>query len=136
PRFNDWYDAGNHRYYIANDQHPDNNVAEGELLIQEVYQSIRKSKYWEKCVFVIVYDEHGGFFDHVAPPKTDKWGPGARVPTIVISPFANSGVDHTVYDTTAILKLIKQRWTRVTLTARVDEQADLATKALNFTLPQ
>ena len=36
PRFNDWYDAGNHMYYIANDQHPDNNVAEGELLIQEV----------------------------------------------------------------------------------------------------
>ena len=57
-------------YYIANDQHPDNNVAEGELLIQEVYQAIRKSRYWEKCLFVITYDEHGGFYDHVPPPRT------------------------------------------------------------------
>jgi phospholipase C len=104
PRFNDWYDAGNHRYYIANDQHPDNNVAEGELIIQDVYQAIRKSKYWEKCLFVIVYDEHGGFYDHVPPPRTMPSGaeqPGAsafdfkrlgvRVPAVLISPYIARG---------------------------------------------
>jgi phospholipase C len=103
PRFNDWYDAGNHRYYIANDQHPDNNVAEGELLIREVYENIRKSKYWEKCLFVIVYDEHGGFFDHVKPPTTIASGQesgngpfdfqrlGVRVPAILVSPYIAKG---------------------------------------------
>jgi phospholipase C len=104
PRFNDWYDGGNHRYYIANDQHPDNNVAEGELIIHEVYQAIRKSKYWEKCLFVIVYDEHGGFYDHVSPPKTIPSGAekpdtsrfdfkrlGVRVPAVLISPYIARG---------------------------------------------
>jgi phospholipase C len=103
PRFNDWYDAGNHRYYIANDQHPDNNVAEGELLVHEVYQAIRKSKYWEKCLFVITYDEHGGFYDHVPPPRTipsghEKQGSafdfkrlGVRVPAVVVSPYIARG---------------------------------------------
>lgn len=104
PRFNDWYDAGNHRYYIANDQHPDNNVAEGELIIHELYQAIRKSKYWEKCLFVITYDEHGGFYDHVPPPRTIPSGAektdtskfdfkrlGVRVPAVLISPYIARG---------------------------------------------
>ena len=104
PRFNDWYDAANHRYYIANDQHPDNNVAEGELFIRDIYQAIRKSKYWEKSLFVICYDEHGGFFDHVKPPQTIPSGSekpgaskfdfkrlGARVPGVLISPYIAKG---------------------------------------------
>jgi phospholipase C len=102
PRFNDWYDAGNHRYYIANDQHPDNNVAEGELFLRDVYQAVRKSKYWERCLFVITYDEHGGFFDHVPPPRTIPSGLegdsafdfkrlGVRVPTVLVSPYIERG---------------------------------------------
>ena len=60
---------------------------------------------------IITYDENGGRWDHVAPPKKDRWGPGSRVPTIVISPFASRGyVDHTEYDTTSILRLIEERW--------------------------
>ena len=60
---------------------------------------------------IITYDENGGLWDHVAPPKIDKWGPGTRVPTLLISPFAKKGfVDHTQYDTTSILKLIETRW--------------------------
>jgi phospholipase C len=104
PRFNDWYDAGNHRYYLANDQHPDNNVAEGELLLHEIYQAIRKSKYWEKSLFVIMYDEHGGFYDHVRPPRTVPSGLekpgissfdfarlGVRVPAVLVSPYIARG---------------------------------------------
>lgn len=103
PRFNDWYDEGNHRYYIASDQHPDNNVAEGELLLHEIYQAIRKSKYWEKSLFVIVYDEHGGLYDHVPPPRTVATGLenagaefdftrlGVRVPAVLVSPFIERG---------------------------------------------
>ncbi|TDV67908.1 acid phosphatase [Pseudomonas sp. LP_7_YM] len=58
-------------------------------------------------VIVITVDENGGWWDHVAPPKGDRWGPGTRVPAIGISPFARMGsVDRTVYDTASILRLI------------------------------
>jgi phospholipase C len=60
---------------------------------------------------IVTYDENGGFWDHVPPPKGDRWGPGTRVPAIVVSPFARRGyVDHTSYDTTSILKLITRRF--------------------------
>jgi acid phosphatase len=62
-------------------------------------------------VIVITYDEFGGIWDHVAPPKGDMFGPGTRVPAIIVSPFAKHGyVDHTQYDTTSILRLITHRW--------------------------
>jgi phospholipase C len=60
---------------------------------------------------IVTYDENGGFWDHVAPPKGDRFGPGSRIPTIVISPFAKRHyVDHTQYDTTSILKFITRRF--------------------------
>ena len=55
--------------------------------------------------------ENGGFWDHVAPPKGGRWGPGSRIPTLVVSPFAKKGfVDHTLYDTSSILLLITRRF--------------------------
>ncbi len=60
-------------------------------------------------VVIITHDENGGWWDHVAPPKGDRWGPGSRIPAIVVSPFAKRGVvDHTFYDTTSILRLISR----------------------------
>ena len=60
---------------------------------------------------VVTYDENGGIWDHVAPPKGDRWGPGTRIPAIIISPFAKHGyVDHAPYDTTSILRLITERF--------------------------
>jgi acid phosphatase len=65
---------------------------------------------------VITYDENGGFWDHVAPPKGDRWGPGSRIPALIVSPFAKKGfVDHTLYDTTSILLLITHRFGLPTL---------------------
>lgn len=62
-------------------------------------------------VVIVTYDENGGFWDHVAPPTGDRWGPGSRIPTIIVSPFAKKGfVDHTPYDTTSILRLITRRF--------------------------
>ena len=62
-------------------------------------------------VVIVTYDENGGFWDHVAPPNADRWGPGSRVPTLIVSPFAKKGfVDHTLYDTTSILRLITRRF--------------------------
>jgi phospholipase C len=63
----------------------------------------------------VTYDENGGYWDHMPPPAgagwSDRWGPGTRIPAIVVSPFARRGyVDKTVYDTTSVLKLIQRRF--------------------------
>ena len=112
PRFNDWYDPATHQYFLATDQHPDNNVVDGERFIADVYKAIRASKYWKKCLFVIVYDEHGGFYDHVPPPKAvgvdaspefDFTRLGVRVPAVLVSPFIKPGtIVHDVFDHTSL----------------------------------
>jgi phospholipase C len=102
----------------ANDQHPGNHVELGEHLIAEVYEALRSSPLWERCLLLVVYDEHGGLYDHVPPPwdghpvpvrapggvpshnppfAFDRLGP--RVPAIVVSPWvARGAVDHTIYE--------------------------------------
>jgi acid phosphatase len=83
------------------------DVAAGDRHIDRAVKMLRNSPQWKNMVIVITVDENGGWWDHVAPPKGDRWGPGTRVPAIVISPFARKGtVDHTVYDTASILRLI------------------------------
>lgn len=104
-----------------NDQHPDSDVAEGEQLIYSVYKAIRGNrKVWESSMFVIVYDEHGGLYDHVVPPKAtppddlrdptfgfgfDRYG--VRVPAVIVSPYTKRGTvlpetfDHTSLVATA-----------------------------------
>src|SRR3546814_3795218 len=60
---------------------------------------------------VVTFDENGGWWDHVAPPKGDRWGPGTRIPALVISPHARHGeVDHTIYDTGSIARFITRRF--------------------------
>jgi phospholipase C len=87
------------------------DVLAGDEHIADVISHLQKSPQWKNMVVIVTYDENGGFFDHVAPPKADRWGPGSRIPAIVISPFARKGyVDHTPYDTTSILRLIMKRF--------------------------
>ncbi len=86
-------------------------VAVGEAHVVSLIDLIQKSKHWKSTAIIITYDEHGGFWDHVAPPKGDQWGPGSRVPTIILSPFAKKGtVDATTYETASILATIEKRW--------------------------
>ena len=78
-------------------------------------EQLRKSPQWGEMVVIVTYDENGGFWDHVPPPHGpgwgDRFGPGTRIPTLIISPFAKRGyVDKTAYDTTSILKLISRRF--------------------------
>ncbi|OCR21833.1 acid phosphatase [Pseudomonas syringae] len=83
------------------------DIAAGDRHIDRVIKVLRNSPQWENMVIVITVDENGGWWDHVAPPQGDRWGPGSRVPAMVVSPFARKGtVDHTVYDTASILRLI------------------------------
>jgi acid phosphatase len=77
---------------------------------------LQNSVQWPRMLVIITHDENGGFWDHVAPPKGDRWGPGMRVPALIISPFAKKGfVDHTLYDTTSILRFITKRFALPTL---------------------
>ncbi|MEE4694470.1 acid phosphatase [Pseudomonas alliivorans] len=83
------------------------DVASGDRHIDRMVKVLRNSPQWDNMVIVITMDENGGWWDHVAPPKGDRFGPGTRIPALVISPFARKGtVDHTIYDTASILRLI------------------------------
>jgi phospholipase C len=104
----------------------------GQRHVADLVQRIRSSAAWKDTIIIVTYDENGGRWDHVAPPVVDRWGPGTRVPTIVISPFARNGfIDHTQYDTTSILKLIEQRYDLRPLGAR-DAAAGSLLAALSF----
>ena len=93
-------------------EHPGyTDVLSGDKHLNEILSKIKNSPVWQKTVVIVTYDENGGFWDHVAPPKGDRWGPGTRIPAIIISPFAKKHfVDHTSYDTTSIIKFITRRF--------------------------
>ena len=123
-----------------NDQHPTADVRRGEMLIANVYNAIRKNPdLWKSTLLVITYDEHGGFFDHVEPPKTvapddhtadwtfDRLG--IRVPTILVSPWIQKGVIKTVFDHTSLLRYLCDKWELEPLGLRM--QASAGTKRAN-----
>jgi len=86
-------------------------VMSGDAHLADVIAHLQKSPQWVHMLVIVTYDENGGFWDHVAPPKADRWGPGTRIPTLIVSPFAKKGfVDHTQYDTTSILRFITKRF--------------------------
>jgi acid phosphatase len=83
------------------------DVASGDRHIVHAVKALRASPQWKNMVVLVTVDENGGWWDHVAPPQGDRWGPGTRVPALVVSPFAKKGyVDHTVYDTGSILRFV------------------------------
>ena len=96
----------------ANDQHPPHDMQAGERLIAEVYEALRTSPQWRTSMLVILYDEHGGTYDHVLPPAavppddhTSQFGfdrYGVRVPAVIVSPFVPAGPVHTTFDHTSI----------------------------------
>ncbi|KPF69504.1 acid phosphatase [beta proteobacterium AAP99] len=89
-------------------QHPGyTDVTSGDAHIADTIAKLQASPQWANMVIVVTYDENGGAWDHVAPPKGDLLGPGSRIPALVISPFsAGGGVDKTPYDTASVLRLI------------------------------
>jgi acid phosphatase len=87
------------------------DVQSGDEHIANLIAKIKASPLWPSTAIIVTYDENGGFWDHVPPPKGDRWGPGTRIPTMIISPYAKRHhIDHTQYDTTSILKLITRRF--------------------------
>jgi phospholipase C len=129
-------------FKCGNSQHPLDDVTRGDKLLKDVYELVRKSPHWNNSLLVVMYDEHGGFYDHVAPPEAvspqDGFQPdnnkhaftfdqlGVRVPALVISPYTARGlIDHTVYDHTSLLATLEQLWGLEPLTKRDGEAAKL-----------
>jgi acid phosphatase len=97
------------------------DVDAGDRHIAGVIDALRRSPQWDKMVVVITFDENGGWWDHVAPPKGDRWGPGTRVPALIVSPHAKRGhVDHTIYDTGSIARFLVRRFGLKTLPGLVE----------------
>jgi phospholipase C len=114
-------------------EHPGySTILASERYAADLVKLIEDSPLWKDSLIIVTYDENGGLWDHVAPPKKDRWGPGSRVPTLIISPFAKTGfIDHTEYDTTSILKLIEARYGLAPLGERDAAAADM-TNALDL----
>lgn len=114
-------------------QHPGvGNLIDGLDWCAELIAKIQNSSLWKECAIVVTYDENGGRWDHVSPPVVDRFGPGTRVPALIISPFAKKGfIDHTSYETVSILKFIETRWNLPSLSKR-DEAANNILNAFNF----
>jgi phospholipase C len=102
------------------DEHPDADVSIGMGFQQQIITALRSSRLWKRSAFFLTYDEHGGFFDHVAPPQMDAYGLGVRVPLWVISPFARRGpiVSRKPADHVSMLKFIERAWGLPTLASR------------------
>jgi phospholipase C len=91
-----------------------------------IIREIQDSFIWDDAVIIVTFADHDETWENVAPPRIDRWGPGMRVPAIIISPFARRHfIDHTTYDTTAILRLIEKRWDLTPLSDRDARAADL-----------
>ncbi|MDQ2721000.1 MAG: acid phosphatase [Bacteroidota bacterium] len=116
-----------------NNEHPGyTDLQTGEKHTLELINDVLNGPNGKDVAIFITYDENGGFWDHVAPPVIDKWGPGTRVPGIIISPFAKrSFVDHTQYETLSILSFIEKRWNLNPLSER-DKNANPLENAFNF----
>jgi phospholipase C len=116
----------------ANDDHPDHDVRLGQALIASVYAALGKSPQWGRCMFILTYDENGGFFDHVPPPTTEDDEPefrqlGFRVPSIVAGPFTRSGCTVTTeFEHVSILRTLARRFGLPSLNTRMSAANDLS----------
>jgi phospholipase C len=116
-------------------EHPPGDITVGQSFGGTTVTSLMRSSAWDSSVFVLSWDDWGGWYDHVAPPQVDADGYGFRVPALIVSPYAKSGtIDNTTYDFTSVLKFIEDNWSLQPLTAR-DATANSISNALDLSKP-
>jgi len=109
------------KHLFPDDEHPaDSDLLQGQMAVADIVEQVKNSDIWDKSAIIITYDENGGFWDHVAPPNGKgfdntvegfKFGPGPRVPCVVVSPFGKKGyVDSNPYQTTSITRMLEIRY--------------------------
>jgi len=113
-------------------QHPSyTDVKSGDQYMADLLEKLRASPQWKNMLIVLTYDENGGYWDHVPPPSGpgwgDRFGPGTRVPALLIGPQVKRGfIDHTSYDTTSILKFVTRRFGLEPLPGVREKSGDLS----------
>lgn len=142
-------------YKGGSSQHPEDDPSGGEGLIKAVYESIRNSPVWETSLLMIIYDEHGGFYDSVKPCEAVKPGDsvpdghdklnewkfdfsqyGVRVPAVIVSPYIpRNTVDHTLYDHSSVLATLERMLDMPPLTKR-DATANCLQHLLSLQTPR
>jgi phospholipase C len=111
----------------SNDDHPPGDLHAGQKLALDLFHALVRSKAWEKTLAIVVYDEHGGFYDHVPPPKAKDDYPGLRqcgprVPALLISPWVEPGqVETRTFEHTTIIKTILARFCRDKKTGQIPD---------------
>jgi phospholipase C len=127
-------------FYGRNSDHPPEHPLAGQILIASVYEALARSDQWDRCLLVVTYDEHGGWFDHVPPPTVpdDRADDGFdqlgfRVPTLVIGPWVKPGhLSDTWFDHTSVLAFLQTLWGLDPLTERdaaANDMTDLLDEA-------
>ncbi|MEJ7584699.1 MAG: alkaline phosphatase family protein [Acidimicrobiales bacterium] len=128
-----------------NDDHPHADIRRGQNLVGRIVKALLESPQWSSTVLIVTYDEWGGFFDHVRPPRlpddvagagtADHAQAGFRVPAYIVSPFARPGrVAGRTFDHSAILKFVEWRFGLKPLTKR-DRASNNLAHVLDFTRP-
>ena len=113
-------------------EHPGAGVCRGENWTVQQINAVMLGPLWQSTAIFVTWDDFGGFYDHAAPPKTDFYGLGPRVPLLVISPYAiPRHISHSRYGFESVLKFIETNWRLQSLTAR-DSLANNLMDAFNF----
>ena len=116
-------------------EHPPGSIQTGQRFVKTLTQELERSQYWNHSAFLLLYDDWGGWYDHVTPPQVDANGYGLRVPGILVSPYAKKGyIDHTELDFSSVIKFIEVNWDVPSLGTR-DQQANTFLDAFNFNAP-
>jgi phospholipase C len=121
--------------YIApsgSSEHPPGSIQAGQRFVRNLINALMRSSAWKSSAFSWTYDDWGGFYDHVRPPRVDRYGYGFRAPALLVSPYAKRGhVDGTTLDFTSYLKFIEYNW-GVEPLARRDRRANNLLSAFDF----
>jgi len=116
----------------VNSDHPAEKKDLGPAWVAQIVNAVGTSKYWKSCAIVVLWDDAGGYYDHVKPPFYDNQGGlGFRFPMIIIAPYVQAHVEHTQYETASVLRFIEDNWGLSTL-GQEDARATGLENAFNF----
>ncbi len=125
-------DQGQHVPDLANSDHAGSGSASGPEWVSSIVNAVGRSKFWNSSAIFIMWDDWGGWYDHVPPPQLDRYGLGIRVPLLIVSPFAKAGVvSHTQYESGSLLKFAEQTFSLAPLAAS-DARANSLDDAFTF----